>query len=300
MEYNNWDRMMRPGPGPGCWWYTSQPPRLWEEGDRVFMWESAPGLRLMGLGEIAYIPKRKKGRHKTSYRIRFLTRPLTSPPLHIEILQIPVLKNASFLKSGPAQSVQSLKENEARALFAYTAKLNPEILKHWRDLGGVRRSYSSPKDLDLDRGKKYTYGGGFGSDESNRQVEQAAVRVVKDHYKRKGWTVRSVEAQKDRGYDLLCTLKNRTAHVEVKGIKGTALSFVITQKERENAEKDRLFCLYAVTEALNKSKRKLQRFTGQRLLRYFRFDPISFYARPVRGESVRPKPLSSRGRDGSY
>jgi hypothetical protein len=39
-------------------------------------------------------------------------------------------------------------------------------------------------------------GGGFGSVETNRKVEQAAIKIVRSHYEQSGWNVVSVEAEK--------------------------------------------------------------------------------------------------------
>jgi hypothetical protein len=50
-------------------------------------------------------------------------------------------------------------------------------------------------------------GGGFGSVETNRRVEEAAIEFVTRRYEEDGWTVRSVEAQKV-GYDLRCDKGN--------------------------------------------------------------------------------------------
>jgi hypothetical protein len=76
-------------------------------------------------------------------------------------------------------------------------------------------------------------GGGFGSVETNRRVERAAIEFVRCRYEDDGWTVRSVEAQKV-GYDLRCNRGNEQAHVEVKGTQGSDVCFIITAAEVRN------------------------------------------------------------------
>lgn len=74
-------------------------------------------------------------------------------------------------------------------------------------------------------------GGGFGDPESNREVERAAIARATAALEAEGWSVESVE--RDRiGFDLLCTRPDGEArHVEVKGVRGSARSFIITEGE---------------------------------------------------------------------
>jgi hypothetical protein len=59
-------------------------------------------------------------------------------------------------------------------------------------------------------------GAGFGRSEENRKVEEAAVNLVSETYRREGWHVESVE-QERCGFDLRCLRNDQEAHVEVKG-----------------------------------------------------------------------------------
>jgi len=61
-------------------------------------------------------------------------------------------------------------------------------------------------------------GGGFGSVEVNRQVERAAIDLVKRNYEEDGWTVTSVEAEKV-GYDLRCDKGDAQQHWKSKARK---------------------------------------------------------------------------------
>ena len=70
-------------------------------------------------------------------------------------------------------------------------------------------------------------GAGFGDPAENKLVETAAVRAVVKHYEVSGWLVRSVERDKC-GFDLECTKGGVIQQVEVKGVGGTGLCFIIT------------------------------------------------------------------------
>ena len=118
-------------------------------------------------------------------------------------------------------------------------------------------------------------GAGFGDPETNQEVEQAAVSFVTNDYKRRGWLVESVEAKKC-GYDLLCTNDQFLEHVEVKGIQGDLVSFIITAGEVRQSQSDDFFVLYAVTSAL--STPKLHRFTAKEFHDKFGLETLSYRA----------------------
>jgi hypothetical protein len=122
-------------------------------------------------------------------------------------------------------------------------------------------------------------GPGFRDAEQNARVERQAVDTVTEYYRSLGWVVRSKEAEKNVGYDLLCSSGSLVHHVEVKGVGGPDCSFVVTANEREQANRDPVFRLIAVTDTLDAKRRRLWDFTGRNLLRKFHFAPISFMAR---------------------
>lgn len=121
-------------------------------------------------------------------------------------------------------------------------------------------------------------GAGFGDAEQNALVMEAAVDVVTDDYRSRGWAVHSKEVEQV-GYDLLCTRASLEHHVEVKGISGSGFRFEITAHEKQKAEHDRAFRLVAVTNALNARRRKLsKKFTGPEFLCRFSLTPTRFSA----------------------
>lgn len=118
-------------------------------------------------------------------------------------------------------------------------------------------------------------GGGFRNSETNRKVEQAAISCVTDDYKKCGWSVQSVESEK-RGFDLLCTKNNIQEHVEVKGVQGDFVSFIITSGEVKQSQSDNNFVLCVVTSVL--SVPKLHKFTAKEFNERFVLETISYRA----------------------
>jgi hypothetical protein len=119
-------------------------------------------------------------------------------------------------------------------------------------------------------------GGGFGSVETNRRVEKAAIEFVTRRYEEDGWTVRSVEAQK-LGYDLRCDKGNEQAHVEVKGTLGDDLCFIITAAEVRNVMIDRKHITCVVTAALT-SAPKMFAYTRDDFAKNIQLEPMAFRA----------------------
>ena len=113
-------------------------------------------------------------------------------------------------------------------------------------------------------------GAGVGANhEQNKKVEKAAIRVVTVFYEAQGWRVESKESE-GRGFDLLCTKGSETKKVEVKGIRGNSVSFVITRGERIAAGRHGDFVLNVVCNALSK-KRVIKTWTGRQMEANFDF-----------------------------
>jgi len=119
-------------------------------------------------------------------------------------------------------------------------------------------------------------GGGFGSVETNRRVEKAAIEFVTRCYEEDGWTVRSVEAQKV-GYDLRCDRGNEQAHIEVKSTQGSDVCFIITAAEVRNAMIDRKHITCVVTAALTAAS-KMFTYTRDDFAKNIQLEPIAFRA----------------------
>lgn len=129
-------------------------------------------------------------------------------------------------------------------------------------------------DLTVDE-KGRNAGGGFGSSETNRKVEQAAIAYVTDNYEKNGWSVKSIESEK-RGFDLLCTKDEVQEHVEVKGVQGDFVSFIITTGEVKQSQTNKNFVLCVVTSALTAPK--LHKFTAKEFHDLFILETVSYRA----------------------
>lgn len=119
-------------------------------------------------------------------------------------------------------------------------------------------------------------GTGYGSPEQNRKVETAAVAKVTDYYRKDGWTVNPVEILKC-GYDLECIKGKVREDVEVKGVSGNEISFIITAGEVAQARSNSRFVLCVVTDALNESSR-IHRYSRLVFLNSFSLSSLQYRA----------------------
>ena len=119
-------------------------------------------------------------------------------------------------------------------------------------------------------------GGGFGDAKTNRLVEEAAIEKVCRLLEQRGFRVRSRESERI-GYDLDAAKGRTELHVEVKGVSGNGMQFLITQAEVAKAASDSAFRLMVVTEARTRRAR-VQEFHGRDLERRFALTPVSYIA----------------------
>jgi hypothetical protein len=126
-----------------------------------------------------------------------------------------------------------------------------------------------------DRGE----GGRFGSVETNRRVEKAAIEFVRRHYENDGWSVHSVEAEKV-GYDLCGGRGDEHVHLEVKGTQGDDVCFIITAAEVRNAMIDSRHLTCVVTAALTPAP-KMFTYTRDEFSKKIQLEPIAFRARQL-------------------
>jgi hypothetical protein len=124
--------------------------------------------------------------------------------------------------------------------------------------------------------RTHASGGGFGDAETNAIVERAAVRKATHVLKRRGFRVRSRESERI-GYDLDATRGRTELHVEVKGVSGDGMQFLITKAELAKAESDSLFRLMVVTRALTRNA-SVHEFRGRSLQHRFVLTPVSYFA----------------------
>ena len=111
---------------------------------------------------------------------------------------------------------------------------------------------------------------------SDPLVESAAVRAVVAHYVAGDWSVRSVERDKC-GFDLECAKGGVVEQVEVKGVRGAGLCFMITAGEVKQAQTNPNFILVVVTSALAATP-TLTKFSGAEFVRRFDLAAIQYRA----------------------
>ena len=131
---------------------------------------------------------------------------------------------------------------------------------------------SSPSQIEA----AVSVAAGFGDAETNALVEKAAVRKVTQQLERRGFNVISRERERV-GYDLDATKGRQELHVEVKGVSGEGMQFLITQAEVAKAKSDSAFRLMVVTKARTKNA-EVEEFRGRDLKRRFALTPISYFA----------------------
>ena len=102
---------------------------------------------------------------------------------------------------------------------------------------------------DEDEGEREGAGGGFGDAEMNKIVELAAMDVVMTAYRSDDFDVEDVSAAK-YGWDVTARKGPQEFHIEVKGVTGPLVTFLLTAKEHKTAKVDPQWVLAVVTKAL--------------------------------------------------
>lgn len=114
-------------PGRIDQWNTRRRPGLLAAGDRVFFWESSPALRLVGLGVITNANLGKGEDGDDLFELRYLTTYFADAPGIEELRQMPIVREAAFLKSGPATTLTRLLPEQAEVLFQFLCARNPGL-----------------------------------------------------------------------------------------------------------------------------------------------------------------------------
>lgn len=110
-----------------------------------------------------------------------------------------------------------------------------DLVRRLRAYIGQTTKHQLPADEDgaskLHAGRKRTSDAAL-----NAQVEQAAVKAVKDYYERLGYSVESVERE-NLGWDLNVTKGAKLFKVEVKGVSASSMYFELTPNEYDMLRK---------------------------------------------------------------
>ena len=137
-------------PGRIGHWWTKQPPRGWDIGDRVFVWASKPRLAIIGLAELYRLQTGPDKEGLYWYRLRYLTGVVRDPVPLAELRANAFLKNAILLKQGPSTSVVRLTDEEGQELYRSMVRRNSELESVWPSiLLKAHESPESPPDVDL-------------------------------------------------------------------------------------------------------------------------------------------------------
>ncbi|MGH9512905.1 MAG: HNH endonuclease [Terriglobales bacterium] len=134
-------------PGKRARWWTGVRPRDLAFDDGIFLWESSPGLRIVGLSKITK-PDAGSDEKIKHFEQQYLTRKLPYSPTIKELRGIPILQDAIFLKAGPASVLSRLTALQAEILLAILRARNPGELPEnlWVDLGSSVRDVPALTD----------------------------------------------------------------------------------------------------------------------------------------------------------
>jgi Domain of unknown function (DUF3883) len=244
MDNDYEDIVSRARSGRGIEWEFMRDTR---RGDRLLIYFNRPHSEIVAT---AIALEDKWPGEEGGFRGRMGEIQLLADPIHISELR-ELFPKWAWLRY--PRSKLYLDDEKARILWHRAKGRSSETFRRWRNQGA-----------------------GFGVAEKNREVEKAAIKRVSRQLKAEGYEVTSRELDRE-GYDLDAARAGKTWHVEVKGISGSDLAFVITRGEWTRAREDPAFLLYAVTQADEPKAAKTHRFTGKQLVARFEARPISFF-----------------------
>lgn len=129
-DRNDFDALLAPGRKDR--WRTAAPPSGWARGDRLFFWESSPHRRIVGLGQILAVPRRRVRRHgDVLVGVRYLTPRLPVPVPQDWLRAQRELRDASFLTFGRAGTFYPMTAAEAAVIHRMVLAANPELDDPW-------------------------------------------------------------------------------------------------------------------------------------------------------------------------
>lgn len=239
------------------WWGTTRVvPELSKAkvGDTILAYQTDRN-ELVGVARV--VGWKPQGKYK-----RLVLKPILTIGVRVRPLKEinPKVARIPSLQPGPIRTLYSISRADAHALLK---------------AAGIRMSLTS--DVSDSESEQTAKGAGFGSPESNKRVERAAIRHVTQHYKALGWTVTNVSSD-NPGYDLKCTGLGDKRHVEVKGARGDGQQFIITAKELNKWTNDKHFVLAFVGNALS-ARPSLAFFPSAKSQNAFYIRPLSFIAK---------------------
>jgi hypothetical protein len=163
-------------------------------------------------------------------------------PLDVDILPTPV----------PVHEIRAVPELSEMELFRAQQMSNPiyispEEMAALETRLGPWPEYPGDAPLEVTLG---TTGAAFGDPLANAVADDVAMEAVMAYYEDRGWSVSDVSGRQCC-WDVTCTAPGRDElHLEVKGLSGAGLSFLLTAEEHRAAVADSAWRLVAVTDAL--------------------------------------------------
>jgi len=224
-------------------------PKLTKPGDTVLFYVSKPVSAIIAKGEAMSMPRvtELKWYEAKVGKISMLDSP-------IKLIEL----RSMFPRWTWLRSVN---------MFAYVSQERAKELLE-------RVSLKEIETVKIEKDISSRHGGGFGDPVKNRVVEKAAILKVRRHMKDLGYRVLSRERDKV-GYDLDCQRGRTELHIEVKGVSGTEIRFILTARERQKMESDANFVLTVVTSANNRES-QIHNFSGRGAIGKFDFRPLAF------------------------
>jgi tetratricopeptide (TPR) repeat protein len=111
--------------------------------------------------------------------------------------------------------------------------------------------------------------------ERMKAAEKQAIELIIQQYEQQGWEIEFPENPR-LGYKFSCFKAEERQDIEVKGLLGNEITFLITAREVQQAEENPNFILWVVTAALDRPK--LQKWSGREMLDRFQLDPMKYLA----------------------
>lgn len=143
---NDLESWLRPG-GKGQW-RTARMPKDCAVKDRLIFWSGSPVLKIVGLGEVLRIANQLDEYGDIVFSVRYLTSMLPRPVSMAELRSDPFVRDASFLKRGPAGTLFRLSNEQGRRIYELVCRYNHDARSVWNK-DGPSLTDLSVTDIDI-------------------------------------------------------------------------------------------------------------------------------------------------------
>lgn len=108
-----------------------------------------------------------------------------------------------------------------------------------------------------------------------KAAEKQAIDLVVAQYTKDGWVVEAAPHPR-MGFKFSCIQAERRQDIEIKGLLGEEITFLVTSREVSQAKNNPNFMLWVVTGCLEQPQ--LHHWTGAQMLERFQLDPMKYLA----------------------